>query len=138
MATKTEFNKKTFDHRRNRYFSEPLKKSIVRKIEQNRLTVREAADEMEVTCASVYNWVYKYSSLYKRGQVQVVESKSKSAKVKALQERIKELEQMVGQKQMELEFVEKMIEIAEEEFGIEIKKKHGSKPRSGSGKTGKK
>lgn len=138
MATKSEFAKKMFDQRRNRYFSDPVKKSTVRKIEQNQMTVREAADELEVTPGSIYNWVYKYSSLYKKGQIQVVESKSNSAKIKALRERIKELEQIVGQKQIQLEFTEKMIEIAEEEFGIEIKKKRGSKPKSGSGKSGKK
>ena len=50
---------------------------------------------------------------------------------------VKELERIVGQKQILIDFKEKMIEIAEEKYGIEIKKKKGSQPSSGSGKTGK-
>jgi len=43
----------------------------------------------------------------------------------------------LGQKQIEIEFHKKMVEIASEEVGIDIKKKFGSKPSSGSGTTGK-
>jgi hypothetical protein len=62
---------------------------------------------------------------------QVVESKSDTAKIKALQEQIKELERIIGQKQLLLEFKDKMIEIAEADYGVDIKKKVGSKLSSG-------
>jgi hypothetical protein len=44
---------------------------------------------------------------------------------------------MVGQKQIQVEFYEKMIELTEKDLGIDIKKKGGSAPSIGSGKTGK-
>jgi hypothetical protein len=67
----------------------------------------------------------------KKGVKQVVEAKSDTRKIKLLEERIKELERMVGKKQIALEFKDKMIEIAEETYGIDIKKKLGSKLSSG-------
>ena len=68
---------------------------------------------------------------------QVVESKSDTAKIKALQEQIKELERIIGQKQLLLEFKDKMIEIAEADYGVDIKKKVGSKLSSGTSLTEK-
>lgn len=71
----------------------------------------------------IYNWIYKYSTFNKKGY-RVVENKDSSGtKVKALEARVKELEGAVGRKQMSIDYLEKMIELAEAELGIEIKKK---------------
>ena len=67
----------------------------------------------------------------------MVEAKSDTQKIKALEERIKELERIVGQKQLLLEFKDKMIEIAEATYNVDIKKKVGSKLSSGTISTGK-
>jgi hypothetical protein len=76
-----------------------------------------------VSRASVYKWIYKYSVMAKKQVKQVVEAKSDTQKIKALEERIKELERIIGQKQLLLEFKDKMIEIAEADYGVDIKKK---------------
>lgn len=131
MATK-----KQFDQRRNRYFSESFKKQKVREIEKNQIRVTEVSQLYQVSRTSVYKWVYKYSSLYQKGLKQIIEPMSDTRKIKDLQNRIKELEQMVGQKQIQLEFHQKMIELAEQHYGIKIKKKFGSPPYDGSGSTG--
>ena len=122
----------------SRHFSEKFKKDVVNRIEKNEFTVLEVSRLYGVSSTSVYKWIYKYSILYQKGYRQIIEPMSTSKKVKELQQRIKELEQMVGQKQVQLEFMEKLIEISEEDYGIDILKKSGSKPKSGSGKTGKK
>lgn len=66
----------------------------------------------------------------------MLESLSDTRKIKALKEKVKELEQAVGQKQIQIDFFDKMIDLAEEEYGIDIKK-CTSKPSGGSGRTGK-
>lgn len=133
MATLEEFKQRR--SRQNRYFSESFRKQKVREIERNLTTVREVSKTYEVSTAAIYKWLYKYSKLYERGHKQVIEPMSDTRKIKALQEKIKELEQMVGQKQIKLEFYEKMIELTEEEYGISFKKKRGSGPSSGTGST---
>ncbi len=130
--------KKSFDKRLSRNFGEKFKKDMVNRIENNEFSVREISDLYGVSTTSVYKWVYKYSILYQKGYRQIIEPMSSTKKVKELQARIKELEQAVGQKQMKVDFLEKLIEITQDDLGIDIKKKAGSKPKSGSGNTVKK
>ncbi|MBC34647.1 MAG: transposase [Bacteroidetes bacterium] len=130
MVNNSIFNPET-KTQRLRYFSIDIKKKIVRDLEKNLHSVSDVCKTYQVSRTSVYRWIYKYSSMAKRDQKQVVEAKSDTKKIKALEQRIKELERIVGQKQLAIEFNEKMIEIAENRFNIEIKKKSVSKASSG-------
>lgn len=56
-----------------------------------------------------------------------MESKSDTAKILALQKRIAELERALGQKTIQLEFKDKMIELAEQTYKVDIKKKFETK-----------
>jgi transposase-like protein len=136
MAKPQDFSKEA-SNRVNRYFSESFKRKKVREIEKNISTVLEVSKEYEVSTTAVYKWLDKYSRNRKRGVKQVVELMSDTRKLQDLKARIRELEQMLGQKQFEIEFKDKMIDIAEEMYDIDIKKKLGSKPLPGSGSTGK-
>jgi transposase-like protein len=121
----------------NRYFSDEFKKKKVRELENNLASVSDICRTYSVSRTSVYRWIYKYSAMAKKQVKQVVEAKSDTKKIKALKDRIKELERVVGQKQLLLEFKDKMIEIAEDTYGVDIKKKLGSKLSSGTTSTGK-
>jgi len=123
--------------RQVRYFSESFRKAKVREIERNLTTVIEVSREYEVSATAVYKWVYKYSMLRARQLRQIVEPMSDAHKIKELRKKIEELERLVGQKQIQLEFKEKMIELAEEMYRVDIKKKLGSQLSSGSGSTEK-
>jgi transposase-like protein len=123
--------------RQIRFFSESFKKAKVREIERNLTSVRMVSREFEVSDTAVYNWLYKYSTLRQKQLRQIVEPMSDAYKIKELRKRIQELEQLVGQKQIQIEFKEKMIELAEEMYQVDIKKKLGSKLSNGSGSTGK-
>ena len=137
MATLNDYKKLSRRERHQRYFSETFKRKKVNEIERNLTTVAEISREYQVTRWDVYNWIYKYSRNLQRGTKQVIEMKSDTRKIQALKEKVKDLEQLVGQKQIELEFHKKMVEIASEEVGFDIKKKYGSKRSTGSGTTGK-
>jgi transposase len=120
----------------NRYFSEDFKIKRVREIENNLVSIADICKTHYVSRTSVYRWIYKYSAMAKREEKQVVESKSDTRKIQLLEERIKELERALGQKQMMLDIKDKMIEIAEKTYDIDIKKKLASKASSGSTATG--
>ena len=120
-----------------RHFSEDFKRSKVRELEKRITSIADISRTYEVNRASVYKWIYKYSAMAKKQVKVVVEAKSDTQKIKALEERIKELERIVGQKQLLLEFKDKMIEIAEATYGVDIKKKVGSRLSSGTTSTGK-
>ena len=123
--------------RQIRFFSESFRKTKVREIERNLTTVIEVSREYEVSATAVYKWLYKYSTLRARQLRQIVEPMSDAHKIKELKKKIEELERLVGQKQIQLEFKEKMIEIAEQMYKVDIKKKLGSQLSSGSGSTEK-
>lgn len=123
--------------RTQRYFSESFKRKKVAEIERNITGVSEICKEYQVSRAAIYRWIYKYSIHMKKGVKQVVEAKSDTAKIRELKDQIKELELIVGQKQLMLDFKDKMIELAEEEYRVDIKKKLGTRLKSGSGLTGK-
>jgi transposase len=130
-----------FDHENKpqfqRSFSEEFKKRKIRELERNITSIPDICKTYSVSRTSVYRWIYKYSAMAKKQVKQVVEAKSDTQKIKALEERIKELERVVGQKQLLLEFKDKMIEIAEATYGVDIKKKVGSRLSSGTISTGK-
>lgn len=123
--------------RQYRYFSSDIKKKIVKDLERNYASISDVCTVYNVSRTSVYRWIYKYSAMAKKQVKQIVEAKSDTQKIKVLEERIKELERVVGQKQLLLEFKDKMIEIAEDTYGVEIKKKVGSRLSSGTTSTGK-
>ena len=118
----------------NRTFSEAFKKSKVKEITENRLSVKQVCDLYDVSRTSVYKWVYKYSSLEK-GTKQVVQMESESLKTKRLLEQVAELERVIGQKQLQVDLLSKTLEIASAEIGYDIKKKYAPKSSSTIGKT---
>jgi transposase len=123
--------------RQLRYFSESFRRQKVRELDRNLTTVRLISREFDVSRTSIYRWMHKYS-VYRAKQVrQIVEPMSDARKIDELRKRIKELEQLIGQKQIQLEFKDKLIEIAEQMYQVDIKKKLGSKLSSGSGSTEK-
>jgi transposase len=130
-----------FDHENKpeyyRYFSDEFKRKKVRELEKNITSVSDICKTYSVSRTSVYRWIYKYSAMAKKQLKQVIEAKSDTQKIRALEERIKELERIIGQKQLLLEFKDKMIEIAEATYGVDIKKKVGSKLSSGTTSTEK-
>lgn len=123
--------------RKRRTFSEQIKRQAVADFRSGKHTALELADLYHCHHQTIYNWIYKYSP-GDSPQVNVVEmSESTDQKVKDLQAKIAELERMVGQKQIKVDFLEKMIDLAEEEYDLDVKKSSSSKPLSGSGRTDK-
>lgn len=126
MATRESFKlKKGEDVKRT--FSEEFKRKKVQEIERKITRVSEICKEYDVSSTAVYKWIGLYSTKIMRKEKLIVEAESDTRKIAALKQQIAELERALGQKQIQLDFKEKMIEIAEETYGIDIKKKFGGK-----------
>lgn len=128
-------NKRKLNKRRE--FSQQIKKKVVSEFRDGKYSVKELADLYHCAPQTVYRWIYKYSPADKP-QINVVEmSKSSDQKVKNLQQKIADLERALGQKQIKVDFLEKMIELAEEDYDIDLKKNSLGTPSSGSERTEK-
>lgn len=110
-------------HRNQRVFDLQLKLGLVKEIEKGKLTVSEVSKIYQVSSTAVYKWMRKYSQLYVNNHRVIVESKSLSKKYNEQSERIKELERALGQKQMKIDYLEKLIETASGRLGEDIEKK---------------
>lgn len=123
--------------RRRRVFSEDFKLKLIKSYESGEYSVPELEKMYDISNACIYNWIYQYSR-YNKKNIKVVEMKdSQLNKIKELEARNKELERALGQKQMSLDYLEKMIELAKEHYNIDLKK-NSNTPQSGGSKTTKK
>ena len=137
MATRKQFQMNT-QERQSRRFSDSFKKEKVREIEQKKTKVSDICKQYEVSAINVYKWLHKYGTMKDKPTRMIVETESDTVQLLALKKKVAELEQIIGQKQVLLDFKDKMIEIAEEMYGVDIKKKLSTELSNISGKTGKK
>ena len=123
--------------RQQRTFSEEFKKSKVKELLEKQITVSEFTRIYGISRTSVYRWIYLYSPNHHKSSKLVVEMESESYKTKRLQQKVAELERIVGQKQLEIDFLGRLLEVGSEELGFDLKKNFSTKLSSGSG-TGEK
>jgi len=115
-----------------RFFSEAIKKKAVEDIEGGKVTVLAVSRGYGTSYQTVYRWLNKYSRHLRSSKRIVVEMESEGYKTKALEKRIQELEAAIGRKQLEIDFLNKMIEKGKEELGVDLKKKFSIPPFNGS------
>ena len=127
--------KLTREERQRRRFSECFKRKKVQEIESGQVKISEICRVYQIRSNNVYKWIQKYGNMQKKNERLIVETESDTLKVIELQRRVAELERIIGQKQIEIDFKDKMIELAEEVYHVEIKKKFCTRPSNGSGTT---
>ena len=126
-------NKRSF--RPSRVFSEEVQRAAVIQFESCKMSVTAVCRQYGVTAPTVYRWINKYSRHLQSGHIMVVQMESEAQKNEQLLKKIAELEAALGRKQMEVDFLNKMIEIGKEELGVDLKKKLFTPPFSGSEST---
>ena len=132
MATREQF-KMTIDERRRRSFSTSFKIQKVREIERGKTRVTDICKQYEVSTTNVYRWIHKFGSMKNKTERVIIETESDTKQLLALKQRVAELEKVIGQKQLLLDFKDKMIELAEETYGVDIKKKFSTQHSNISG-----
>lgn len=115
-----------------RVFSEDFKKALVKEYETGKFSALELSKLHCINSAVFYRWIYRYSEFQKRNITVVEMADSSTKKLKDLQKKVAELERIVGQKQLNIDYLEKMIELAKDELGLDIKKNFDTPHSSGS------
>jgi len=116
-------------------FSNKVKQDTVRDIEQGKCSVLEASRELQVHHQTIYSWIYKFSSYLSKNKILIVEDKSEVSKTKELEKLLQETQAALGRKQMEIDLLNKIIEIAGKDLKIDLKKSISKKVWNGSDKT---
>lgn len=118
----------TLNIRQRRIFSEEFKREKVKELTSNLYSVGSFCKLWGVNKQAVYNWIYKYSPDYKKGTTMVVQKESESFRTNELLVQVAELQRCLGKKQMQLDYLEKLVELASKEYNVDIKKNFNVRP----------
>jgi transposase len=113
--------------RKVRQFSTDFKKEKVKQIDDGKITVLQLSRIYEVSSTAIYKWIRKYSRYAGQNERVVVQKESEQTKTFWLLKKVSELEQLVGQKQVEVEYLKKVIDFGSEITETDIKKKFESR-----------
>jgi len=120
--------------RQRRIFSDKLKKKIVKDIEQGKVNVAGAVREYAVSPQTVYTWLKNFSAHLHPSVTLVMQMDSEQYRSKELEKKVAELEAALGRKQMEIDYLNKLIEIAGQDLAIDLKKNISMNRLDGTGK----
>lgn len=134
MANLQQLKLSTSDRQR-RHFSDSFKLQKVRELETGQTKVSQICSQYQVSSAAVYRWQEKFGIMKDKKERLIIESQSDTVQLIELKKRVSELERIIGQKQIQIDFQHKMIELAEETYGVDIKKKFFTPPSVTSGNT---
>jgi transposase-like protein len=127
--SKSKTGKSTkFTIRQRRVFSEAFKRAKVIEITAGKVGMAAFCRLWSISPASVYRWIYRYSPHHQKGTTMVIQQDSEAAKTLQLQQRVADLERILGQKQLIIDYQEKLIELASKELNLNLKKNFGSTP----------
>jgi transposase-like protein len=118
--------------KQRRIFSEAFKRQKVQLIVEKKISVKDVSELYGVSMVTVYRWLYRYSPHHNQGTIQVVQMESEEHRTKELLHKLSKLEQVIGQKQLQLDYLERLIAIAGDALQIDIKKNFDTLASNGS------
>jgi transposase len=124
-------NKSKLEIKPSKIYSKEFKKQKVEELLKKRITVMQLNRIYGISRTALYNWIYEYSPNHSRGTTLVVQMESESFKTQHLQQQVAELERTIGQKQLEIDFLNKLLQLGGEELGYDLKKNFEAKLLSG-------
>lgn len=109
----------------NKFYSNSLKKEVIREVQSGLLSKAEARRKYDISgSSSIIEWIRKFDSkLPDNRKIMDYKKSDKDALIK----RIKELERQLEDEQMRSFGLSKMIDIAEDQLKITIRKKSVTK-----------
>jgi len=99
-------------------YSYAFKMAILERIENGQISVTQAAKEYDCSRSAIQKWMKKYANLDK---------KLRELGGKSPQQRIKELEKQLRQAKQQNYIWELAMEIIQDEYGVDVKKKYLTK-----------
>ncbi|UZJ40842.1 IS630 transposase-related protein [Prosthecochloris sp. SCSIO W1101] len=110
----------------NKRYSAAFKQKVVSEIENGKFSVGEAHRVYEIGGGTtIYNWLRRYGKGHLINKTVVVKMKNESDRIKQLEKEKRELEAALAKTQVRVVVLESLIDAAEQELKIDIKKKSG-------------
>ena len=132
---KMSVKKSSFKFNERRYFSEAFKRQKVDEILSKKMTIKELSSLYEININVIYKWLHQYSKIKISGVKIHYEMETEEQKTLFYKDKVAELERIVGVKQIEIDFLNKLIEVASSELNLDIKKNFTTFRSNGSENT---
>ena len=114
-------------------YSEAFKAYVVGEIESGKMNVFQAQKRYGINGgATISSWMRRLGKNHLMNKVVRVESPAERDRLKVLEQEKRQLESALAQTQLKVLALEKLIEVAEEHYRIDIKKNSGGKPSDDS------
>ena len=109
-------------------YSEAFKRQVVSDLENGGLTFTEAKNLYGIKGGdTIQNWVRKFGKYHLLNRVVKIQVKEEVDQIKKLTKEKKELESALATSQVKIYALEELIELAKEDYGIDLKKNSGQK-----------
>lgn len=114
-------------------YSTAFKLKVVEQIERGELTVQEARRVYDIRGGqTIQRWLAKHGKSHLLSRVVRIEMKDEKDRIKQLEAEKKKLESALAQAHVKNLFLEEVITLAKEEYGIDLKKKSDTEPSNSS------
>lgn len=114
-------------------YSTAFKLKVVEQIERGELTVQEARRVYDIRGGqTIQRWLTKHGKSHLLSRVVRIEMKDEKDRIKQLEAEKKKLESALAQAHVKNLFLEEVITLAKEEYGIDLKKKSDTEPSNSS------
>jgi transposase len=112
-------------------YSEAFKKQVVREYEAGAPASRLREKYGIKGPSTINTWLKKYGREGSRYKLMVIQKPEEQERVKALEQRVQELESALAQVMLDKLMLESLLAVIEEEEGIKVKKNIGRRSLSG-------
>lgn len=104
-------------------YSLSFKQKVISEIESGKLSICNARKLYGIAGGqTIQNWIKKFGKLHLLNKIVRVELKDEVSRLRQLEKEKKELESALAQAHLKLIVYETLIDVAEEELGIDLKK----------------
>jgi transposase-like protein len=108
-------------------YSIAFKQKVISEIEEGLLSIAEASRIYDISVGGIYKWLRSFGKDHLIGKVVWVQKRDEIDKIKKLEAEKRQLEAALARANLDKFCLESLIEVAEEKYGIDIKKNSGSK-----------
>jgi len=108
-------------------YSMAFKQKVISEIESGKYSLRQASKIYNVSDVSLYKWLKRFGKNHLIGKVVRIEMKGEADRIKQLEAEKKELESALAKAHLKIITLESTMEVAEEKYKIDFKKKIGLK-----------
>jgi len=108
-------------------YSTAFKQKVIQEIEAGTISIAEASKIYDISVGGIYNWIRSLGKAHLIGKVVWVQKRDELDKIKKLEAEKRQLEAALAKANLDKFCLESLIEVAEETYGIDIKKNSVSK-----------